>query len=134
MKLKITVHGVAYEVEVEVLDAGEGFHPGTPLSPLPKMQPMATGAPPKPSPPMAPSVQVHAGSGGGGVIASPIAGNIIEIRCKPGDTVSKDQVLLLVEAMKMETAIAAPAAGRITAIEVAAGDAVREGQVLIRFE
>jgi len=44
MKLKITVHGVAYEVEVEVLDAGDGF-PVTAAGPLPKISSMPQGQP-----------------------------------------------------------------------------------------
>lgn len=137
MKLKITVHGVAYEVEVEVLDAGDGFHAGSPLAPLPKLQSAPTPLPAtRPLQPMsvAQTPASASGSSSGSIVASPLAGNIIEIKCKAGDSVAQDQVLLLIEAMKMETAIAAPAPGKIRSVDVAAGDAVREGQVLIRFE
>ena len=131
MKLKITVHGVAYEVEVEVLDAEEGF----PTGPLPSLRspepagrptplPAASAVPPGPSGPAVP----------GGAVASPIAGTVVEVKCRAGDTVGQGQILLVIEAMKMNTSIAAPAAGRVKAVRVAAGDAVRESQLLVEFE
>jgi biotin carboxyl carrier protein len=52
---------------------------------------------------------------------------------KPGDVVTEGQALLIIEAMKMETAIAAPQAGTVKAVLVAAGDSVRETQTLIEF-
>ncbi len=58
----------------------------------------------------------------------------MEIKCKPGDAVSEGQVLLVIEAMKMNTSIAAPTAGKIKAIPVAVGDTVIEGQALVEFE
>ncbi|MBN1550198.1 biotin/lipoyl-binding protein [bacterium] len=135
MKLKITVHGVAYEVEVEVLDAGEEFHKGplpkVPVQPQMHVQSSATPLKPqisniKSSPP---TVDIAPG----GAVTSPIAGTVLEIKCKVDDTVQKDQILLIIEAMKMETSIAAPASGKIKSIEVAVGDAVREGQILVNL-
>ena len=67
-------------------------------------------------------------------MASPIAGIVLELKCKPGDQVSKGQDLLIIEAMKMETAIAAPSAGTVKAVLVAAGDNVRESQTLVEFD
>jgi biotin carboxyl carrier protein len=133
MKLKITVHGVAYEVDVEVLDAGEGF-PAS--SPLPKAKPRterpaSTG----PAPALSPAAEEPAPAGTeGGSVASPIAGTVIEIKCKAGDTVSNGQILLVIEAMKMKTSIAAPTSGRVMSIPVAVGDTVRENQTLVAFE
>jgi biotin carboxyl carrier protein len=59
---------------------------------------------------------------------------VIELKCNPGDSVSEGQVLLVIEAMKMNTSIAAPTAGKIKSIPVAVGDTVREGQALAEFE
>ncbi len=134
MKLKITVHGVAYEVDVEVLDAGDGIMQQG-AGPLPSMAApaavipaaAATGAP-LPPPAAAP---VGGPSDG---ISSPIAGTVLELKCKPGDQVAAGQTLLLIEAMKMETAIAAPTAGKVKTILVAAGDTVRENQTLVEFD
>jgi biotin carboxyl carrier protein len=132
MKLKITVHGVAYEVEVEVLDPGEGFAAG----PLPSVRPsnakVSGGSTHDPAP-SAPGPASPAAAAGGSV-TSPIAGTVVEVKCKPGDPVSEGQILLVVEAMKMNTSIAAPTAGRVKSVPVAAGDNVREGQILLELE
>lgn len=132
MKLKITVHGVAYEVDVQVLDAGDEMQRGgSPLPPAPPTSAAAVHAPVAPVAPIAGPGPV-AGSAGG--VASPIAGTVLEVKCKAGEAVTKGQTLLMIEAMKMETAIAAPQAGTVKQILVAAGDAVRESQTLVEFE
>lgn len=142
MKLKITVQGVAYEVEVEVLDPGEGF---APTSALPSVRPSAPGG--APSSPAAPPGAASGGpaaaprpSGsapsapGGGQIASPIGGTVVALECGPGDAVSEGQAVIILEAMKMNTTIAAPTAGRIARINVSVGDVVTQGQILAEFE
>jgi len=137
MKLKITVHGVAYEVDVEVLQASDEME-GAP-SPLPQVAaPAVAPAPGGPAAPPAPAATPPAGAGPGpagpGAVASPIAGTVLEVKCKVGESVRQGQDLLVIEAMKMETSIAAPAAGTIKAVHVAAGDAVRENQVLVDLQ
>lgn len=135
MKLKITVHGVAYEVDVEVLDPGDGF-PVTSQSNRPRrtQQRSATAASPSENAqPSAPSAK-PSGESDGGKVTSPIAGTVHEIKCKVGDQVESGQVLLVVEAMKMNTGIAAPTSGTIKSIPVAVGDSVRENQTLVEFE
>ncbi len=131
MKLKITVHGVAYEVDVEVLDAEQDFLQASPLpavSAPASAAPMAAPAtPPRPMPATAP------GAGVDGVL-SPIAGTVLQIKCKPGDEVKNGQELVVIEAMKMETAIAASRDGKVKAVPVAAGDSVRESELLVEFE
>lgn len=130
MKLKITVHGVAYEVDVEVLDAKDEMQRSS--SPLP---PAPSSAPVVPSPaPVAPMPAPGVGPvGDPGGVASPIAGTVLEVKVKAGDKVEQGQTLLVIEAMKMETAIAAPGPGTVKAVPVAAGDAVRENQTLVEF-
>ncbi len=133
MKLKITVHGVAYEVDVEVLDAGEGFpvHSGG-QRPKPRPQSSTANGSTVAPPPAAP--QQASGGPSSGSITSPIAGQVIEIKCKPGDQVAENQIVLVIEAMKMKTSIAAPTPGRIKSIPVAVGDSVQESQTLVVFE
>jgi len=130
MKLKITVHGVAYEVDVEVLDLGEGF-PGSSGHSRPRPRSRSNGEsaalPPRPAA-AAPS------GAAGGAVTSPIAGTIIEIKCRAGDAVTRNQVLLVIEAMKMKTSIAAPTDGKIKAVSVNVGDNVQENQTLVEFE
>jgi len=134
MKLKITVHGVAYEVDVEVLDAEHDF---LQASPLPHVAPPAGAAPmaaPATGPAPAPRPAAPAPSAGAGGVLSPIAGTVLEVKCKAGDEVKNGQELLVIEAMKMETAISAPRDGKIKTVPVAAGDSVRENQLLVEFE
>ena len=131
MKLKITVHGVAYEVDVEILDPGEGF-----VAPaLPQVVPLARNGASEPTPAARPrSLTPAAAAGSEHAVASPIAGTVLEVKCRTGESVSANQVLLVLEAMKMKTSITAPTAGRIKAVPVAAGDTVREGQTLVELE
>ena len=135
MKLKITVHGVAYEVDVEVLDPGEGF-PAPTSAARPRVishrSSSGGGVPPAPSGGADPSPTATGDNGG--AVTSPIAGTVVELKCKPGDNVSEGQILLIIEAMKMKTSIAAPTSGKVKAIPVAVGDTVRESQVLVDFE
>lgn len=123
MKLRITVQGETYDVDVEVLDAAPGSTPAAPaVAPAPMLsQPAAA---PTPAP---------AASGGGGGVPSPIAGNVLDVKVKPGDTVALNDTLLVLEAMKMESNIASPQAGTVSAVLVKAGDAVTAGQVLVKF-
>jgi len=132
MKLRITVEGKTYEVDVEVLEEGPPgpLHQPTsvpsstvasPTSPV-KSEPTAV------SPPAAPE------SGGGHVVKAPIVGTIVQIKVAPGDTVSVNQVVLVMEAMKMETNVASPIAGKVRTIRVSPGEAVKAGQVLMEFE
>ena len=136
MKLKITVHGVAYEVDVEVLAASDEMTgAAAPLPVVAAAAPLAAPAAPvagtaRMAPPAGP-VPLAVGDTSG--VASPIAGTVLEVKVKPGEAVTEGQALLVIEAMKMETAIAAPQAGTVKAVLVAAGDSVRETQTLIEF-
>ena len=125
MKLKITVHGTAYEVDVEVLEAGAELPIA--VSPLPRIN--AGGGEDRPMASQPPRNAVPAN----GEVMSPIAGTVLEINCKEGDTVEKGQVLIVVEAMKMEAAITAPSPGKRGSVEASVGDAIREGQVVARY-
>ncbi len=130
MKLKITVHGVAYEVDVEVLDAKDEF---APAAPLPSRAPVAAG-PSAAASAQPPAARPAPGAAPAGSVVSPIAGTVVEVKCKPGDQVTEGQVLLVIEAMKMNTSISAPSAGTVKAVPKAAGDTVRENEVLVEFE
>jgi biotin carboxyl carrier protein len=125
MKLKITVHGVAYEVDVEVLDAENDFMQASPLP--------AAYAPHAPMPAQAAPMAAPPRGAAGDNVISPIAGTVLEVKVKPGDEVKNGQELLIIEAMKMETAIAAHRDGTVKSVPVAAGDSVRENELLVEF-
>lgn len=67
-------------------------------------------------------------------VEAPLPGTITELMVKPGDVVKREQVLILMEAMKMENRVLAEAEGRVKNILVKEGDAVLQGQPLIEME
>lgn len=142
MKMKITLHGVAYEVEVELLDEVEGYGTLSGMPPVPRFvqsHPMPTnqsndGILPPPSRAAAGAAAAAAANAGGKTIISPVGGTIVEVKVKAGDTVKSGQELLILEAMKMQTSINSPVDGTIKSINVSAGDTVRESQVLVEFQ
>ncbi len=67
-------------------------------------------------------------------VTAPMVGKVLEIQCKVGDNVEENQILLLLEAMKMEIPVVAPAAGIVKEIKVAVGDTVESDSVLAILE
>ena len=67
-------------------------------------------------------------------VLAPMAGKVIEVKVKVGDTVSEDDELLILEAMKMEMPIVASAAGKVTEIKCSKGDSVGADDVLVVIE
>jgi glutaconyl-CoA/methylmalonyl-CoA decarboxylase subunit gamma len=126
VKLRISVEGKSYEVDVEVVEehtAGPVL--AVPARPLPAPAPPAQSAPPQ---------QPASAPGSDRVCRSPIAGVITSILAAPGQSVSENDALMIVEAMKMETKIASPMAGVVKSVPVSNGDGVKVGQVLVEFE
>ncbi len=127
-RLRITVNGVTYEVEVEVLQDDDESALQAPTSinavPPPPRVPTAPTASPA-TPPTNPT--------GPGVLVSPIAGIVAEIKVKVGDQVKENDPLVVIEAMKMNSNVSSPVAGTIRAINVKVGDSVRQGQPLLEF-
>ena len=115
---RITVNGVAYDVSVEELGAGEAHAVSTPVAAAPK-------APAKKAPAKA------AGSEGSVKVNAPMPGKIVAVKVKAGDSVKKGDVVIVLEAMKMENEICAAQDGKIASVEVAVGDMVEGGDVLV---
>jgi methylmalonyl-CoA carboxyltransferase small subunit len=68
------------------------------------------------------------------VARSPVSGIVVRATAQVGQTLQVGDVLLVLEAMKMETSVTSPVAGKIKSINVAAGDSVQNGQVVVEFE
>ena len=119
-KFIVNVNGASYEVEVEEITGA------------PSAQQPAKTAEPKvaPAPAPAPKPAPVAASGAQTSVNAPMPGNILDVKVKPGDTVKAGDVLLVLEAMKMENEIMAPAAGTVAAVNVAKGATVNVGDVL----
>jgi methylmalonyl-CoA carboxyltransferase small subunit len=128
MKLKITVDGKTYEVEVEASEP-EAPPPGY-VPPAAQTRVSAAKAP-SAAPTPATAVPVADESK---VCRSPIAGMVFRVSAQVGQTIQVNDVLLVLEAMKMETVITSPIAGKVARVNVNSGDAVQLGQVLIEFE
>lgn len=119
MKMLITVDGKPYHVEVQILDE-DGATPA--VSAVPSTAVAA---------PSMPAASETAASGSD--VESPIAGNVLEVLVKAGDTVKVNDTLIVLEAMKMESNVASPYAGTIKSVNVKAGDAVTAHHVLVSF-
>jgi 3-methylcrotonyl-CoA carboxylase alpha subunit len=78
--------------------------------------------------------QYEATASADSMVRAPLPGKIIDLRVKAGDTVSKGQALLVLEAMKMEHTLAAPADGTVKSLRYAVGEQVPEGAELVEFE
>ena len=121
----ITVNGNVYEVTVEEGFTGAASTPKA-AAPAPKAAP-APAAAPKAAP--APAAAPAAPAGAAGVTA-PMPGKILGVKASAGQAVKRGQVLLILEAMKMENEIVAPQDGTVATINVAVGDSVEPGATL----
>ncbi|MCP3870150.1 MAG: acetyl-CoA carboxylase biotin carboxyl carrier protein subunit [Gammaproteobacteria bacterium] len=133
MKLLITVQGIQYEVDVEVID--ESIQ--KPAIEPPPASPSLHGnlpATPAPAPPRKPAPVSNRNAAGGNTLTSPLAGNVFKVEVKPGQQVEANDVLIILEAMKMETPIKSPGDAVIKSVQVAQGDSVAAGQTLLEFE
>ena len=134
-KFNITVNGKQYEVDVEEVGGVASVVRPAPVAatPTPTVAPVsAPVAPaPAPTPTAAPAAAIPEG---GTKIISPMPGTILDIKVNVGDVVKTGQVLLILEAMKMENEIMAPAAGRIAAIPTTKGSSVNSGELLVVIE
>ena len=117
--LKITVNGVAYDVQVE--EANGAAAPAAPAAPAP--------AAPKAAAPKA-----AAPAAGAEVVSSPMPGTIVNTVVSAGQAVKKGDVLVILEAMKMENEIMAPHDATVAAVHVNKGDSVESGTPLVSLQ
>lgn len=123
----ITVNGNVYEVTVEEGFTGAVSAPkARPAAPAPRP---AAPAPAAPAPAPAPAAPAPAAAGSVPV-AAPMPGKILALKVNAGQAVKRGQVILVLEAMKMENEIVAPEDGTIASVNVAVGDMVEPGATL----
>ena len=116
---RITVNGTSYDVSVEELSGGAVS--AAPVAAAPVAAP-APAAPAAPAP--------AAGGAGSIKVSSPMPGKILAVKANVGDSVKKGQVILILEAMKMENEVVAPEDGTIASIDVTVGASVESGDTL----
>lgn len=121
-KYNITVNGNTYEVEVEELGSQASVQ---------RPQVATQQVHPQAAPKAQPKQTQNAPSAGGGTISAPMPGTINDVRVKVGDSVKKGQVLLILEAMKMENEIMASSDGTVKSVDVSKGASVSAGDALI---
>lgn len=123
-RMRITVNGHTYEVEAEILDDNQAAAPASSAA----VGGVAGVVAPKAAP--APKAKVVS-SGTPGLVPSPLAGTVVSIAKTEGSQVAAGDVLLVLEAMKMNTEVTAPSAGTVTTVSVSQGESVEEGQALM---
>ena len=145
MKYVATINGKKYEVEVEKLEAYKSLDrngvaaPAAPVLPAsapvqrpaaPAPAPVAAAPAPAPAPAAAPAPKAAAPAGAT-TVEAPMPGKILNIKVSEGQAVKFGEVVVIMEAMKMETEIVAPADGTVSKILVRAGDSVDTGAALV---
>ena len=134
MKYKVTLNNRVYEVEVEQGEAMliDEYELKAPAAAAPAAAPAPVAA--APAAPAAPAPAPAAGLAAGEVVKSPMPGNVLKINVQQGQKVNEGDVLIVLEAMKMENDINSPKAGVVKALYVNKGDTVASGQVLFEVE
>ena len=110
-KYNVTVNGTSYEITLEVVDEKD----------VKATAPAAAKAAPAPAP---------AKSANGETVTSPMPGNILSVNVQNGASVKKGDVLMVLEAMKMENEIMSPCDGTVVSVNVQSGASVETGAVL----
>lgn len=130
MKLQIAVDGKTYEVEVEVLQEDTPIRPT--YAPYPAVPSTIQSTPTRSTGPQPEPANDNINEAK--VCRSPVAGVVIRVNIQPGQKLQANDLMMVLEAMKMETNVTAPVAGCVKSINVHPQDPVKVNQVLVEFE
>ena len=134
MKLQIGIDSKSYEVEVEIAedDAAPKPHYIPPRQTATVVTAAAPAGAPKANASAAATDQGPVDEGK--VCRSPIAGMVTRVNVQPGQQIQATDLLLVLEAMKMETNVVSPVSGKVKKVTVGQGDGVQLNQILVEFE
>lgn len=127
MKLRITIDEKTYEVDVEAVDPEARVAAPRDYVAQPAAVRLQAGSPPPAPTQVQPANEDK-------VCRSPVAGVVVRLVAQTGQTIQSGDLLLILEAMKMETNITSPIAGKVSKVNVQPGDAVAVGQIVVEFE
>lgn len=128
-KYRITLDGKTYEMDVELLGAN-----GAVIAPAKVAAPVAAPVAVAPKAAPAPVAAKPAANAGSGSVVAPMPGTILKVLKKDGDAVKAGDVVLVLEAMKMENEITAPVDGAIASLSLAEGSTVGGGDLLFEVK
>jgi len=131
LKLQISIDGKTYEAEVEVLEDDTiqrqpSYGPYQPLHATVQSMPVTSAKAP------APLAEENASEDK--LCRSPVTGVVIKVNVEAGQTIKANDLIMVLEAMKMETNVTASNAGKVKSVRVAQGDSVKVNQVVVEFE
>ncbi|HTU02794.1 MAG TPA: acetyl-CoA carboxylase biotin carboxyl carrier protein subunit [Candidatus Sulfotelmatobacter sp.] len=126
MKLRVTIDQRTYDVDVEAAEPEAPVQPQRPLA-VESAPLRAPTAPPRPSDAAGTADEKK-------ICRSPVTGVVVRVAAQVGQMIQTGDVLLVLEAMKMETTITAPTPGKVADLKVSPGDSVQAGQVVVQFE
>jgi methylmalonyl-CoA carboxyltransferase 1.3S subunit len=130
MKLEISIDGQRYEVEVEVTEEDETprAQDNRPAPATATIQSTVLRTPPKPGASSDPNVDESK------LCRSPVAGIVVRVNVEPGQQLEVNDLMVVLEAMKMETNVTAPIVGKLKSVNVSPRDAVKINEILVEFK
>jgi methylmalonyl-CoA carboxyltransferase small subunit len=130
LKLQIGIDGKTYAVEIEVVedDSIQRYPNYGPYPPVPSTITAPTPATRPPAPVAEENVEEDK------LCRSPVAGVVIKVNVEAGQSIQANDLIMVLEAMKMETNVTAPNAGKVKSVRVAQGDSVKVNQVVVELE